>query len=276
MDKRIRQAYDFIKKNYRQKLLLRDLADLVELSPFHFQRLFTREMNESPAQCINRVRLERAVHWLHARQEISMTEVATDCGFSSLATFSRAFSKTYGMPPALFYRAAHPDDVPLSSAANSNVWDVKIEYFPDMHIYYTHTSVFHEQLLDDFKSALSFCELAGIHDPSKKMIGVLTYLTIHSPRRNLNYYAGVQLAKNAAFEHLEKTFFIPEGKYACIVTDASLQNLTEFMTAWKAEWLDHSPYAIRDLFGFEIIDPATQKGDYPFFRRKICMPVRYK
>jgi len=36
MDKRIVKAYDFIKKNYQDKILLADLATQVDLSPFFF------------------------------------------------------------------------------------------------------------------------------------------------------------------------------------------------------------------------------------------------
>jgi AraC family transcriptional regulator len=276
LDKRIQQAYDYIKKNHRQKLLLHDLAARVGLSPFHFQRLFARELGESPAQCVNRVRLERAAHMSRANPDLSMSELATDCGFSSPATFSRAFSKAFNMPPAAFSRLVHSEGAELVLPEKTAASEVQIEYFPGFYIYYTHTSIYHERLLDDFKAALSFCELEGIHHPSKKMIGICTYLTIHSAQKTLNYYAGVQLAEGASVAHLDKIFFVPEGKYACFSTDRSYHELMPLVTDWKAGWLDQKPYILRDLFTFEVIDPATKRVDYPNFRRRICIPIRHK
>jgi AraC-like DNA-binding protein/predicted transcriptional regulator YdeE len=276
LDKRIQQAYDYIKKNHRQKLLLHDLAALVDLSPFHFQRLFARELGESPAQCVNRVRLERAAHMCRANSDLSMSELATDCGFSSPATFSRAFSKAFGMSPAAFSRLVYFGDEEPVPPEKTAAWKVQIEYFPGFYIYYTHTSIYRERLLDDFEAALSFCELEGIRHPSPKMIGICTYLTIHSAQKTLNYYAGVQLAEGVSVAHLDKIFFVPEGKYACFNTDHSYHELLPLVTDWKAGWLDQKPYAIRDLFIFEIIDPATKRADYPRFRRRICIPIRHK
>lgn len=276
MDKRIQQAYDFIKKNYQQKILLQDLASKVDLSPFHFQRLFKQEMGESPLQCMNRIRIERAAHLLRAIPGLSMSEVAADCGFSSLATFSRAFSKNIGMSPLLFSQSVHPGDISMTSASPELLFDVKIEYFPDIYLYYTHSSIYREQLLEDFHAALSFCELEGIHHPSRRMIGVWTFLTIHHPEQSFNYYAGAQLADNVNVEHLEKIYFIPEGKYACFATNHSYREFLDVLIDWKAHWLDKKPYIIRDLFAFDIIDPAAKKMDYPCIQRRICIPIRHK
>ncbi|MDX1940205.1 MAG: AraC family transcriptional regulator [Saprospiraceae bacterium] len=276
MDKRIQQAYDFIKKNYQQKLLLQDLAALVDLSPFHFQRLFKQEMGESPLQCMNRIRIERAAHLMRAIPDLSMSEIAADCGFSSLATFSRAFSQKIGMSPLVFSQSVHPADIDMTPVSPEPLFDVKIEYFPDMHLYYTRTSIYREQLLEDFQAALSFCELEGIHHPSKRMIGVWTYLTIHHPHQAFNYYAGAQLAENVNVTNFEKIYFIPEGKYACFSTNHSYHQFLGILIEWKANWLDKKPYVIRDLFAFEIIDPAAKKMDYPCFQRRICIPIRHK
>lgn len=276
MDKRIQQAYDFIKKNHRQKLLLQDLATTVALSPFHFQRLFQQEMGESPARCIHRIRLERAGHLIRANPDLTISEVAMDCGFSSLSTFSRAFSKKYGMPPGTFCRSSHPGDINTNIFSQEAPSNVKIEYFPKTSIYYAHTSVFREDLLDHFQAALSFCELEGIHHPSKKMIGVWTHITLHHPQDEFNYYAGAQLADNVDISRLEKVFTIPEGKYACFTSNGSYRNLWDTVMPFKTGWLDKKPYVMSDLFAFEIIASDSKKSDYPCLQRRICVPIRHK
>lgn len=67
-------------------------------SEFHFSREVRRLTGESPAALRRRIMLERAAWRLHRGESVSA--VATDEGWSSAEVFSRAFRRTFGVPPS--------------------------------------------------------------------------------------------------------------------------------------------------------------------------------
>ena len=68
------------------------------LSPFHFHRLFTRFHGVTPHRYLSRLRLERARALLRA-SERSVIDVATECGFESLGSFTTLYKRTFGVSP---------------------------------------------------------------------------------------------------------------------------------------------------------------------------------
>ncbi len=56
-------------------------------------------VNMTPIQALNYWRLDHAAHLLRTRSEISITELALDCGFSSSQYFSRAFRRRFRCSP---------------------------------------------------------------------------------------------------------------------------------------------------------------------------------
>jgi AraC family transcriptional regulator len=75
-----------------------DMARSSYASEFHFSREVRRLTGESPAALRRRIMLERAAWRLHQGESVSA--VAADEGWSSAEVFSRAFRRTYGVPPS--------------------------------------------------------------------------------------------------------------------------------------------------------------------------------
>jgi AraC family transcriptional regulator len=75
-----------------------DMARSSYASEFHFSREVRRLTGESPAALRRRIMLERAAWRLHQGESVST--VAADEGWSSAEVFSRAFSRTFGVPPS--------------------------------------------------------------------------------------------------------------------------------------------------------------------------------
>ena len=103
---RINKAIYYIEKNLHKKLLLEDIAKEAHFSPFHFHRLFSVVLAETPSDFINRKRIEKAAGFLMRQKQLSITEISDSTGFSSLSVFSRSFKKFYGMSPQDFKDAS--------------------------------------------------------------------------------------------------------------------------------------------------------------------------
>lgn len=75
-----------------------DMADAFGLLPYQFTRRFKAQFAETPRDHLMRRRLERARQLLSETRK-PLAEIAFECGFSSQAHMTSAFSKTYGTSP---------------------------------------------------------------------------------------------------------------------------------------------------------------------------------
>lgn len=94
-------ALDYIVRNLDGQLRLEDVAAAASFSPFHFHRIFKSLLGETLNQFIKRQRLERALYLMSHAPGRSLTEIAHECGFSSL-DFSRSFKQRYDIAPSAF------------------------------------------------------------------------------------------------------------------------------------------------------------------------------
>jgi AraC family transcriptional regulator len=96
-ERRVNRVIDHIQAHLADELTLEQLAAVAAFSPFHFHRVFAAITGETLSDFIRRIRLERAASALALLRETSVLEIALRCGFSSAATFARAFKGTFGM-----------------------------------------------------------------------------------------------------------------------------------------------------------------------------------
>ncbi len=76
-----------------------ELARETGFSRFHLARLFKEVTHESLEGFIRRIRLERSAFMiLHSTESIE--QIATECGYFSSESFTRAFKGMYGVPPS--------------------------------------------------------------------------------------------------------------------------------------------------------------------------------
>ncbi|NEV01041.1 helix-turn-helix domain-containing protein [Bradyrhizobium uaiense] len=100
-DQRLRRVMQFIDANLHNPIRLKDLADVANLSPFHFARAFRKATGESPHRFVRGCRLEKAKQLLIEGNE-TLAEVSLICNFSSQSSFTRAFTRAFGAPPGAF------------------------------------------------------------------------------------------------------------------------------------------------------------------------------
>ncbi|AEI41743.1 AraC family transcriptional regulator [Paenibacillus mucilaginosus] len=102
----VNRAVDYIESRFPATPTLNEVAAAVSVSPYHLHRLFKAVTGETLHGFASRVKLQRAIHRLVYWSSASATEIAYDCGYSSMAVFSRAFKGAAGVSPSDF-RAAH-------------------------------------------------------------------------------------------------------------------------------------------------------------------------
>jgi AraC family transcriptional regulator len=99
---RVNLAIDHIVGHLDEPLRLRDLSRVAMISPFHFHRVFQALVGSTPADFVQRLRLEKALALMSRTRPPSLTMIALRCGFSSSSDFSRCFKRRFGVPPSSF------------------------------------------------------------------------------------------------------------------------------------------------------------------------------
>ncbi|MEZ5593137.1 MAG: GlxA family transcriptional regulator [Gammaproteobacteria bacterium] len=93
------QAITLMEQHLEDTLSTAQLAAGVGLSLRELERLFKRWLQTTPGIYYRRLRLEQARSLLQ-QSGLSVTDIANQCGFSSLAGFSRAYRAQFGQAPS--------------------------------------------------------------------------------------------------------------------------------------------------------------------------------
>jgi AraC family transcriptional regulator of adaptative response/methylated-DNA-[protein]-cysteine methyltransferase len=97
--KRIAEAIEFIRVNFKSQPSLEQVAESVHLSPFHFQRLFNEWAGTTPKKFLQYISMEHAKKLL--KEELAtLSDAAYQTGLSGTSRLHDLFIKIEGMTPA--------------------------------------------------------------------------------------------------------------------------------------------------------------------------------
>ena len=115
------QVQGYVVQHYAEKLTLPQIAARFYISPCYLSRLFKRTINLSLVEYINGVRVKAAQRQLEKTRR-SISEVAADTGFSTVAHFRRVFKEATGLSPSstASIRCARPERTPTRGNERRN------------------------------------------------------------------------------------------------------------------------------------------------------------
>jgi AraC-like DNA-binding protein len=97
----LRTVLDILHNDTGRAFSLRDLAATVDLHPTYLARAFQARTGQSPARYGRNLRLSEAAAALRCTNS-SIAQIALDCGFADQSHFTRAFTRTNGIPPGRY------------------------------------------------------------------------------------------------------------------------------------------------------------------------------
>jgi AraC family transcriptional regulator len=290
---RINRVIDHLRGNLHRPVKLAELANVACFSEFHFHRIFTAVSGETLNNFTNRLRLEKAARLLRYSDK-SLTEIALDCGFSSSATFSRAFRSGYDTSPSHFRKSGEikkskirkelfPEDEyglhvigeDMSAEEKKAAFPVRLIDIPARQVAYIRVKNAFEmdRVLAAFKTLIEWAKAQDIFSQ-----GILFGMSVDDPHvtpKHLYRYE-VCLASSVPFQCVEgmSKLKMPAMRYAAIKVSGDIHKVA---TAWDylyRDWLIHSAYEPEHASALEIFLDKESALDWSHFELDLCLPVR--
>ena len=98
---KLRRAIDYISDNLGGELRVAEIAEEVNMSPYHFTRLFKQAMGLAPHQYVMQKRIEMAKKFL-VETELPIAQIALETGFQSQSRFTTLFRQITGTTPRAY------------------------------------------------------------------------------------------------------------------------------------------------------------------------------
>jgi AraC family transcriptional regulator len=285
---KIDRVIDYLRGNLHRPVKLAELANVACFSEFHFHRIFTAVSGETLNNFTNRLRLEKAARLLRYSGQ-NMTDIALDCGFSSSATFSRAFRSGYGTSPSQFRKSGKikkrkickelfPEDeygLPMSAEEKKAAFPVRLINIPERQAAYIRvTNAFDmDRVLAALRTVIEWAKSQDIFSH-----GILFGMTVDDPHvtpAHLYRYE-VCIASSLSFQCMEgmSKLKMPAMRYAAIKVSGDIHKVA---TAWDylyRDWLVNSVYEPEHAPALEVFLDKESATDWSHFELELCLPVR--
>lgn len=99
----IAAAVEYIEKHYNEEITLNEMADLVNLSPQHFSKIFKEATNLNYVECVTNIRMSKAKEFMNNTDK-TIKEICYLVGYQDPNYFSRIFKKYVGVTPSEYLK----------------------------------------------------------------------------------------------------------------------------------------------------------------------------
>ena len=100
---RLNKVYEYIIKNYRNKIPLEKMAEMLHMTPTSFSRYFSMKNNKPYSRFIGEIRVKHACELL-TETDKSVAEICYECGFNTLSNFNKQFKDIMRKKPTDYKR----------------------------------------------------------------------------------------------------------------------------------------------------------------------------
>jgi AraC family transcriptional regulator len=285
---RIDRVIDHLRANLDRPVKLDELAGVAGFSSFHFHRLFGALTGETVNAFANRLRLEKAARLLRYTAR-AVTDIALDCGFSSSATFARAFRAAYATTPGRFRRGGASGDrkigkdaVPehayrlrMSSDELSEAFPVRLVDVPARHGAYLRVANAFEggRVQAAFATVIAWARREGVFET-----GTVFGMSIDDPHvtPRAAYRYEVCFASPRAVEPGPgmSRLAMPAMRYAVACVRGDLRRVAAAWDYLFRGWLVNSRYEPAHAPALEVFLDKGAAADWSHFDLELCVPVR--
>lgn len=265
---KIKNAILIIQENLAEELNWTEISIRCGISEYHFHRIFSAVMKETPRNYIIRKRLEKAMSKIaYSIKEISLVDIALESGYSSQSNFTKAFKSYFGVTPKQARDNVSPKESKIGKIKsiygkdfavenlypkNTNLKDkvltsevimnVTINKFPEREIVYRTSKGGYKlesihQLWTEFMTNLA--SLGNDMDSLTKL-GIGHDNPQVTPEDKCRYDACVLANELSETPSNVNKMTIPAGKYACFRFEGKSKDLLDFYLKIYSNWFSEN------------------------------------
>ncbi|MDB5659591.1 MAG: AraC family transcriptional regulator [Cypionkella sp.] len=269
---RMIRVLDYIHDNPAGDLSLDAMADVAALSRFHFHRVFHALMGETASQAVRRMRMYRAAVAL-VQTKAPLAKIARAVGYPNLASFTRSFADSYGVPPATFRAKGELRPLlPLFRTGEPLMYDVEIRQEPTRRL----AAMPHRGAYTDIGRAF---EKGGAVLAARKLLGAcggMVGVYYDDPSAvavaDLSSHAGFEIASGAIEDPLEEVH-LPNGRHAVLRFKGPYSGLPAAYDQLYRNWLPQSGETPADSPVFEVYLNTPMDTAPEELLTDICLPL---
>lgn len=284
---RILRVLIHIQNNLDEALSLRDLAEVAEVSPYHFHRVFRGMVGEPVLEHVRRLRLERAAHELiHTRHRVA--RIAFDAGYETHEAFTRAFKALFGLSPSAWRSARQPqrqtdpagvhystdpETIPFHPLTEGISMDVSIvNRDPQRVVFIRHIGPYFE-VGPVWERLGQWAGQKGLFGPNTRMFGLSYDDPDVTDDSKLRYDACITVGDEVEGEGEIGVQEVAGGTFGRFVHEGSYNGLATSYAAFFANWLPESGYEADNRPCIEIY--LNMMGEVPEeeLRTEILIPL---
>ena len=169
---RIDRTIVYIRDHLDDPLDLETLAGVACFSVYHFHRIYRSLTGETTWDTIRRIRLHRAAGHL-VKGDLAVTKIATQAGYGSVAAFTRAFGKAYGVSPAAYREQGRVVSLsPPNKGQEFDMYDVTIREIPPLRLAAINHTGAYMNIGSCFDRLIVWAGPRQLTGPDTRMIGV--------------------------------------------------------------------------------------------------------
>ena len=283
---RLDRVIDHIQRHPDGDLSLAALAQIAHFSPFHFHRIFRAHTGQTLQRFVAQSRLRRALFVMRSSPRKRLSQVASDCGFESLSTFSKCFRTAYGVSPsradigALVRQEADLTNGKTKRServAEDRRWRVAVEARGAMELAYVRVTggyLAPQSLVDGYLSLQAWIDEAGLHRDRAQLIGMSMDDPDLVPLEQCRYDFCCTVPANMKRAPGIGRTTLPASQWASIHCTGDLTAVEGAWTYLFRDWLPRSGWQAAPLPAMEIFRERPEIIGWDRFDLDCCLPVR--
>ncbi len=296
---RVNKVIDYIEQYLSEEHQLKELAQLANLSKFHFHRTFKIITKETPNEYITRKRIEKIASQLIYGTDKTISDLSYEYGFENLSSFSRTFKKFYGFSASQLKRKTI-DSLDRDKLNNSKIgktlnvyedyicnaskiknWmskhsDIRIQHLPEIKLAYVRHWGSPYTIHEAFDILSKRCDFDKNSEIRKKHFITLFHdnpsLTIDC---KMQQSAGIEVNEMLFKNKNEVSILtIPSQKY--VVGKYELLS-HEFELAWNSliVWLNERNIQVTNGYRFEkFLNDSIVNKESSTYKVEIAIPIK--
>lgn len=280
---RINDVLYAIHRDISAPLSAKQLAHIAAYSEQHFHRVFKRVVGETVNNYIRRTRLEHAANQLMFDHDSSVLEIAEKCGFNSLSSFIKAFTKNFNATPGAWRnsnRVQHSQHFlsdPELAIGHERIKNLAIAqpaliYRPPQSAAYIRHKGYGKSIQHAWEALNSWARQEGVLNTATQ-IGLHHSNPAWVPLNECHYVACLTTKKPMIRRGMVNTLTIPGGDYAIFNLQGRYGELVPYIDKILKQWLPISGFKLNTTPILAVYKKNHFLDQDREFDLQLCFPV---